>query len=675
MFTCTTFFEEILASPLQPRVARRKQASGFPDTVTFFAISSRNRSWKTQKLHTAMLWTFAWYSSVTALSAGLIRPTADRDIERGPPEVCLLPHAGREVVPHALPELDNAVGSGLLDHVLDQGSESDIDHRVPSSHERAEHLLQLGPPLLLGFRGHRVAFDLSEAVDEDRQEPIPMVGRHVRRRRPDLVVGHRDDLLQGAGSDESPELRLEVLGELLVLLEFLRLSELLDEEDAREPLEFPRDRFVVRGEDLWGDGPRLEEVADDDRRLQDVREDALHLRDLDGLRRQEDEERTVPDTGDDDCARLELLDRHHHVLAGELAADVGQVPLEQIQEAILARVQLVRDRRGEDAAVHSEEDRDVEVVLLAGPRQLRLQEELEVADRVGPHRLVDPARVGHLSAPLQPVRTEEDLEGFLGRVVVVPGFLHLPDPLDHPSRGLHRIRGLDRLLKDFAVAPGLFLRNVGRTRTHDDADAAGEEVRIHALAVVHASHLQELQRAVEGASDRVVLEVDGAVGEIDGQEDVLPDRLTGLRVLLDRAQNDAEFLQRVEQLADQLALLELLRGGPDHRGHRVNHDARGDVVVRPRLDELRELLLDHLLEIATLEMDEEERFLVVLAHVEAHEVRLAHDLFRRLLEGHVQRLLTLLDALHQELNREGGLARPARPQDHDGRLGPKSAFD
>src|SRR5256885_2177284 len=55
-----------------------KQASEFPDTEMFFAISSRNRSWKTQKLHTAMSWTFSLYSFVTVLSAGLIRPTANR---------------------------------------------------------------------------------------------------------------------------------------------------------------------------------------------------------------------------------------------------------------------------------------------------------------------------------------------------------------------------------------------------------------------------------------------------------------------------------------------------------------------------------------------------------------------------------------------------------------------
>src|SRR3990172_5229859 len=57
MLTCATFLEEIFASPLQPRGARRKQTIEWPETVMFFAISSRNLSWKTQKLQTAMLWT------------------------------------------------------------------------------------------------------------------------------------------------------------------------------------------------------------------------------------------------------------------------------------------------------------------------------------------------------------------------------------------------------------------------------------------------------------------------------------------------------------------------------------------------------------------------------------------------------------------------------------------
>src|SRR5437899_13102223 len=78
MFTWATFFEEIFVSPLQPRVASRKHASELPATEMFFAIYSRNVSWNTQKLQTAMLLTFALYSSVTAWSVGLFRPTAHR---------------------------------------------------------------------------------------------------------------------------------------------------------------------------------------------------------------------------------------------------------------------------------------------------------------------------------------------------------------------------------------------------------------------------------------------------------------------------------------------------------------------------------------------------------------------------------------------------------------------
>src|SRR5207249_3350924 len=93
--------------------------------------------------------------------------------------------------------------------------------------------------------------------------------------------------LRRSSSHEGAELRLEVLRYILVFLELLRLAELLDEQDAREPLEFPGDGFVVRGQDFRRDRPGLEQVADDDRRLDHVREDPLHLRDLDGLRRQE----------------------------------------------------------------------------------------------------------------------------------------------------------------------------------------------------------------------------------------------------------------------------------------------------------------------------------------------------------------------------------------------------
>src|SRR5437867_3317426 len=44
---------------------------------------------------------------------------AHRHVEGRPPEVRLLPHPAREVVPHALPKLDDPIGARLLDHVLD----------------------------------------------------------------------------------------------------------------------------------------------------------------------------------------------------------------------------------------------------------------------------------------------------------------------------------------------------------------------------------------------------------------------------------------------------------------------------------------------------------------------------------------------------------------------------
>src|SRR5256884_7171011 len=278
-----------------------------------------------------------------------------------------------------------------------------IEHvRAWTSHERTEDLLQVRAPLLLRLRSDRVPFDLPESIEQDRQEPLPMRGRHVRCRRADFVVRHRDDLLERAGAHEGAELGLKVLSDLLVLLELLRLTEFLDEQDPREPLQLPRDRFVVGGEDLRGDRLRFEQMADDDRRLHDVREDGLHLRDLDRFRREEDEEGAVSDAGDDDRARLELLDRHHHVLPAQLATDVRQAALQQVQQAVLAGIQLVRDRRGEDPAVHSEEHRDVQAAFLPGPLELGLEQQAHVAGRVRPHPFVGLARVGHLGPSVQP---------------------------------------------------------------------------------------------------------------------------------------------------------------------------------------------------------------------------------------------------------------------------------
>src|SRR5438552_12406853 len=65
---------------------------------------------------------------------------AHGDIERRPSEVRLLPHAACEVVPDPLPELDDAVRPGLLDHVLDQGSERDVDHERPPASPHTNEL-------------------------------------------------------------------------------------------------------------------------------------------------------------------------------------------------------------------------------------------------------------------------------------------------------------------------------------------------------------------------------------------------------------------------------------------------------------------------------------------------------------------------------------------------------
>src|SRR5205823_12305286 len=76
------------------------------------------------------------------------------------------------------------------------------DLRPWGSHERTEDLLQVGPPLLLRLRGDRVPLLLPQPVEEDRQEPFPVRGRHIRRRRADLVVREGDDLLEGTWPDE-----------------------------------------------------------------------------------------------------------------------------------------------------------------------------------------------------------------------------------------------------------------------------------------------------------------------------------------------------------------------------------------------------------------------------------------------------------------------------------------
>src|SRR5947208_10979302 len=271
----------------------------------------------------------------------------------------------------------SAPAFSIMSSSREASATSIIEHvRAWTSHERTEVLFQVRAPFLLRLRSDRVPFDLPESIKQDRQEPLPMRGRHVWRRRADFVVRHRHDLLERAGSYERAELGLEVLSDLLVLLELLRLPEFLDEQDSCQSLQFPLDRFVIGGEDLRGDWLRFEQVADDDRRLHDVREDGLHLRDLDRFRREKNEEGAISDARDDDRARLELLDGHHHVLPAELIADVRQAALQEIQQAVLAGFELGWDRGGEDPAVHSEAHRDAEVSLPAGPLAPGLPEQL-----------------------------------------------------------------------------------------------------------------------------------------------------------------------------------------------------------------------------------------------------------------------------------------------------------
>src|SRR3989442_5194539 len=71
-----------------------------------------------------------------------------------------------------------------------------------TSHERAEHLLQVRAPFLLRFRSDRVPFDLPHTIEQHRQEPFPVRGRHVRRGRPDLAISHRDDIPEHAGTPD-----------------------------------------------------------------------------------------------------------------------------------------------------------------------------------------------------------------------------------------------------------------------------------------------------------------------------------------------------------------------------------------------------------------------------------------------------------------------------------------
>src|SRR3989442_9835864 len=125
----------------------------------------------------------------------------------------------------------SAPAFSIMSSIREASATSITGHLRPwPSHERTEHLLQMCAPFLLRLRRHAIPLEFAKAIQEDGEEALPVCGRHVRRGRPDFVVGHRDDLLERAGSHEGAELGLKVLRDLLVLLELLRLPELLDEQ-------------------------------------------------------------------------------------------------------------------------------------------------------------------------------------------------------------------------------------------------------------------------------------------------------------------------------------------------------------------------------------------------------------------------------------------------------------
>src|SRR2546425_11004231 len=97
-----------------------------------------------------------------------------------------------------------------------------------------------------------------------------------------------------------------------------------------------------------------------------------------------------------------------------------------------------------------------------------------MADRFGAHRLVDLAGIRHLAAPLPPVRVEQDLEGFLRRIIVIPTLLHPSDPLDDPPRGFPPFFRPPRVLDDFPASFILLVRKCRPGRAHDDTPAPRE---------------------------------------------------------------------------------------------------------------------------------------------------------------------------------------------------------
>src|SRR5713226_3576131 len=81
----------------------------------------------------------------------------------------------------------SAPAFSIMSSIREASATSITGHLRPwPSHERAEHLLQVCAPFLLRLRGDAVPFDLPQAIEQNRQEPLPVRGRHVGCRRPDL---------------------------------------------------------------------------------------------------------------------------------------------------------------------------------------------------------------------------------------------------------------------------------------------------------------------------------------------------------------------------------------------------------------------------------------------------------------------------------------------------------
>src|SRR2546427_5768336 len=267
------------------------------------------------------------------------------------------------------------------------------------SHERLQHLPHLGGPLPPRLLRGRLSGDLPDLRRHEVEEPVPVPLRHVRGGRPDLVERHREDLVERAHPDRRLEPLLDEPEDLHVPLVPAGLLELLHEQRAGELLQLRRDVPRVPGEVPLRHPALVQEVLHHDGGVLHAVHDALHVRHLEGLRRQEHEERLVADARDDDRAHVVLLDAQHHVLPAELVADVVEVALDEVQEVVLLRVQVPRHVAREDPAVHPEEQHDVERVLLAAPAQLRLEHVLQEADGLRLHRLVDLAGEGRHRRP------------------------------------------------------------------------------------------------------------------------------------------------------------------------------------------------------------------------------------------------------------------------------------